>query len=343
MYRVFQSALLEQKEGRDFVLVSIVSEDGSSPRGAGSMMLVGPSGRFAGSIGGGAVEKQAKDIALQHLSDGTSGMRSFLLQNNKEENTGMICGGRISVLFSYIPAHDPIWMRLTEVLLEFGERNTEGWLLLSNDGNPPELLDESGALVFGETFMKQELLSRINCVQIEHTFAIPLPANGRAVIFGGGHIAFALAPLLKDLDFHVAIFDDRPDYAVKERFPVADLVICGDYAHIEDFITLNRHDFVVIITDGHRHDFEVECQALTKPLAYIGAIGSKAKTAEVNRKLLECGFSENDLKRLHAPIGTKIKAVTPMEIAVSIAGEMIRVRVEGRERGKVIQSICPMS
>ena len=79
------------------------------------------------------------------------------------------------------------------------------------------------------------------------------------------------------------------------------------------------------------HDFEVEEQLLRCELAYIGVIGSRKKTAAVNAKLREAGISEEQLAKVHTPIGLAIGAVTPEEIAVSIAAEMIQVRAERRK------------
>ena len=160
--------------------------------------------------------------------------------------------------------------------------------------------------------------------------SLPLPVGNRAILFGGGHIALELTPLLKRVGFRVMVFDDRPAFS-RERFPMAEQTICGDYENLEAYLTLREDDYVVMITEGHRHDFAVERQALRHPLVYIGVIGSKTKTAAAHQRLLDCGFREGDLERIHAPIGTKIKAVTPAENAVSIAGEMILVCAEHRE------------
>ena len=87
--------------------------------------------------------------------------------------------------------------------------------------------------------------------------------------------------------------------------------------HISDYLDLTPSDYVVVMTNGHTHDFDVLRQVLQNPPAYVGVIGSRRKTAFVNQKLLECGIEKDVLSRVHAPIGTAIKAVTPEEIAVS--------------------------
>ena len=100
--------------------------------------------------------------------------------------------------------------------------------------------------------------------------------------------------------------------------------------------------FVVIMTNGHEHDFQAEVQVLRGETAYVGVIGSRKKTAFVNQRLREAGIPEEKIAFVHTPVGTPIKAVTPEEIAVSIAGEMICVRAARREAAGEVHHGCPM-
>lgn len=343
MNTVFSALLRELQEKRSSMLVVIIAEDGSSPRGAGSMMLVGENGRIAGTIGGGAVEKRSEEEAQRLLAQRASGLHEYRLHQNDKEDIGMVCGGDVKVLFQFISAGAESWLTLAEDVLARLQYSQPGWLLLRLDGGQPALLDERRACEAG--VCPQETAETVPQGMALHQgfFSMPLPVGKRAILFGGGHIAMELAPLLQRVGFRIVVFDDRREFSSRERFPMAEQTICGDYEDIETYLTLQADDYIVVITEGHRHDFAVERQALAHPLAYIGAIGSKIKTAAVNQRLLDCGFREADLKRLHAPIGTKIKAVTPAEIAVSITGEMILVRAEHLEEETGLRKSCPMS
>ena len=132
------------------------------------------------------------------------------------------------------------------------------------------------------------------------------------------------------MGFRPVVFDCRPELATRTLFPTAEEVICGDFTSIKDHLTVTEEDFVVIMTNGHMHDFQVEEQILRGPFAYVGVIGSRTKTASVNQRLREAGIPEESIAQIHTPIGTAIRAVTPAEIAVSIAGEMILCRAERR-------------
>ena len=169
-----------------------------------------------------------------------------------------------------------------------------------------------------------------------------LPVAPRVLIFGGGHIAAALVPLLQTVGFRCWVFDNREEFTAKERFPQAERCITGDYLKLKDYLEITPEDYVVIMTNGHSFDLEVQDQVLRGPFAYVGVIGSVRKTASVNARLRERGVPEAAISQVHTPIGTAIKAVTPEEIAVSIAGELILARAERREaRGEQIHS-CPM-
>lgn len=148
-----------------------------------------------------------------------------------------------------------------------------------------------------------------------------------AYIFGGGHVAYALEPVLRHVDFKTVIIDDREEYANAERYPHAEkTVVVENFDRAFDRIDVDESSYLIIVTRGHRGDLQVLRQALRKPCAYLGMIGSRRKNRLLYDTLLEEGFSEEQFARVHAPIGLSIGAETPEEIAVSIAAEIIQVR-----------------
>jgi xanthine dehydrogenase accessory factor len=149
----------------------------------------------------------------------------------------------------------------------------------------------------------------------------------RLLILGGGHIALALASIGKLIDFEVVVYDDRLSFANTERFPQANQVICDGFDHLMRRLGFRTTDYVVIVTRGHRHDFTCLEAVLTAPRpAYTGMIGSKRRVAIVMGQLKEAGFDEQRLADIHAPIGLRIGALTPAEIAISILAEIIAVK-----------------
>ena len=119
MRTLFQTIKQQFLEGNDLVLVSVTASSGSTPRGAGSRMLVGKNGRISGTIGGGAVEYRAECMALDILEKKESCEHEFRLNHKDVENIGMICGGDVTAFFQYLDHNDPIIMEITETAEKF--------------------------------------------------------------------------------------------------------------------------------------------------------------------------------------------------------------------------------
>ena len=342
MNSIFAKMLYELEKNHDLMLVTIVSEAGSAPRGTGSQMLVNMDGRIMGTIGGGAVEHESEILALKLLGEKQCHLHDYVLRKNEGEDIGMACGGDVSVWFQFVDHSDSRWAELAGALLAQTNARKPGWLVQKLDGSFPVLLDENGAVQAGKPIGDAAVYQIPGCKLTKTGFSMPLPIGERAFIFGGGHIARDLAPLLHGVGFRVTVMDNRAEYADPVDFPGAERVICGDYLRLSDYVDLTEEDYVVVMTNGHSHDFDIQEQALRGKLAYIGVIGSRRKTAVVNARLREAGVPEEGIAQVHTPVGTPIKAVTPAEIAISIAGEMIYERALRREAAGERYNGCPM-
>jgi xanthine dehydrogenase accessory factor len=147
----------------------------------------------------------------------------------------------------------------------------------------------------------------------------------RMIVFGGGHIAVPLSAMASLLKFDVVIFDDRPSFANRARFPSAREVICDGFGKAGERLNIRKNDYVVIATRGHRHDEECLRDVLSGCFPrYAGMVGSRRRMAVMRRQLAEEGFSRDSLERLHAPVGLPIGAATPEEIALSILAEVVQ-------------------
>lgn len=164
------------------------------------------------------------------------------------------------------------------------------------------------------------------CGGIVDVFIEPIKPLPVLLIFGGGHISFFLAKIGKILDFYVVVIDDRSEFANAERFPEADETVAEDLVSVMKRLEINSSSFIVIVTRGHLQDARVLEWAATKPAAYIGMIGSKKKIHTIFTSLKEKGITQEQLDRVHSPIGLSIGAETPEEIAVAIMAEIIKER-----------------
>ena len=152
--------------------------------------------------------------------------------------------------------------------------------------------------------------------------------EGKPTLFicGAGHVAKEVADFAGKLDFVVKVMDDREEFACRERFADVDEVICDDFGNLENYLEDNA--YYVVVTRGHRDDYECVNTILKTKYNYLGMIGSKQKVAKTF-EMLSCslksqGRSDEILQTIHAPIGLPIGAANPGEIAISILAEIIQ-------------------
>lgn len=150
------------------------------------------------------------------------------------------------------------------------------------------------------------------------------------LVVGAGHVGRAIAKLADFLDFHVAILDDREDYASEERVPEADEVICDDFEAALGRYPIGPNTHITLVTRGHKQDELALRKCLGRGAAYLGMIGSRRRTSTVLLHMREEGFDPAELDRVRTPIGLDIGAETPEEIAVSILAEVIMLRRGGK-------------
>ena len=147
----------------------------------------------------------------------------------------------------------------------------------------------------------------------------------KLVVLGAGHVGTQVARLGKFLDFEVTVIDDRSEFADLEKLPFADHVYCHEFETVEQRFPLESHTYYVVVTRGHFADqLCVEKILNHGAYAYIGMIGSRLKVAKTMEALGEKGFSKELLRNIHAPIGLRIGARTPEEVALSIAAELVQ-------------------
>jgi len=158
-------------------------------------------------------------------------------------------------------------------------------------------------------------------------FAEPCAPRDRLIIFGAGHIAVPLAAIARSTEFDAVVVDDRPSFANPARFGETASVMCEYFAASFARLKVRESDYAVVVTRGHRHDLDCLRALLSGPEPrYVGMIGSRSRVALARERLIGEGIPADRIGRVHAPIGLPIGAVSPAEIAVSIAAELIAAR-----------------
>lgn len=171
------------------------------------------------------------------------------------------------------------------------------------------------------------------------------PVPPRLIVAGAGHVSEPVAEIGKMTGFHVTVIDDRPEFSNKERFPMADEVVCSPYVEFFKNIPVTSNTFIVLLTRGHKFDV-VSLQELLKReeaieqeqrTAYIGMIGSRRRISGVFEQLKE-EFSDHNFTNIYSPVGLDIGGQTPAEIAVSIIAEILKVK-NGRSGNSLKEKI----
>lgn len=166
----------------------------------------------------------------------------------------------------------------------------------------------------------------LTCGGTLEIFLEPILPTPVCYICGAGHVGIHLSKVATLAGFATVIVDNRAAFANRERFPEASEIYADEYERVFDQLAPNELSFIVIVTRGHKDDMRVLRWAIDTPARYIGLIGSKRKVLSIYRELEREGVAREKLLRVHAPIGIEIGALTPEEIAVSIAAEMIAIR-----------------
>jgi len=154
----------------------------------------------------------------------------------------------------------------------------------------------------------------------------PLEPAPALYLVGAGHVAYHLAQAAHTVGFRLHVIDDREKFSNAERFPDAVEVVVDSIPEWLTRAELPAHAFAVILTRGHRHDLDALRALAPKTLRYLGLIGSRAKVARIYEVLEAEGIPAEQLRRVHAPVGLNLGAITPQEIAVSILAELIGVK-----------------
>jgi len=325
------------------MLATIIQTSGSTPSGALSKMLVTGAGtRLFGTVGGGCVEGDVLQAAMELYRRSRARILRFHLNEDHPEN-GMLCGGTLDVLI------EPLGMERAELVSTLQLLRDEGKdcvlaTVLRDDGQVTGKFVLRLDAVAAETSFQNvgELVPNFSADLIEKAHrrqdAVRLPFSGgelilepiggapQLLIFGAGHVSRYLSRVASTAGFHVTVIDDRKEFANTERFPEASKTLAVEFADAFHHVTVTPLTFIVIVTRGHRCDQDILLNAINTPAKYIGMIGSKRKVLVTYEHLIDDGVSAEKLQRVHAPIGLDIGAVTAEEIAVSIVAELIYVR-----------------
>ncbi len=301
------------RAGEPVALVTVIEASGSTPRHAGARMLVREDGAIVGSVGGGKIELEIIEAA-RAVARGQAPATRF--SRHLVHDLAMCCGGRMQAWIE--PLGGARWKALDEATRR--RRARRSCVLVTSMAEPGgmDVLADDASLAARRPRLDGD------------RFYDPLRPSERVVLFGGGHVAQALAPLAAAVGFDVVVCDEEAAFASQERFPVAAaLVHSFDRQEItRELGGLGAEDHLIILTRDHAVDQQILEQWIgDDAVGYLGMIGSRGKVGRFRKRLEAKGLiDEARWQRLHAPVGLSIGAETPEEIAVAIVAELIAWR-----------------
>jgi len=317
---VLETVIREVQAGRKSALCVVVATRGSTPQGPGAMMCVDEAGHVEGTIGGGCTEAEVRRRALEMaiaapaeiannvprtpsprlpedraLTDGT--VITLTLDHDFGFDDGLICGGHMDVAVCVCSRGEHAEaLRHALDSLHGGRPATIPFVVTTADGS------------------------------VE--YRLNLEPTPKLVIAGGGHIGRHLAEMMPRFGFDVSVIDDRPEFANADRFPAPVHPVVGDIAETLAGWPIGENTYIVIVTRGHKYDEAALRAVIDSPARYLGMIGSRRKIKVIYDDLMHDGVPKEKLYRVYAPIGIAIKCVTPEEIALSIAAQLVSTRRE---------------
>jgi xanthine dehydrogenase accessory factor len=345
MRDVLRRLIESLEQNRELIFCQVVETRGSTPQKAGAVMVVDTDGGQVGTLGGGCVENEVKQIAMRQIGSSGAMVHSFVLDHDYAWNDGLICGGKMTILTEILRGPQPLaYFREIDRLLEAGNGFTELVVL-----SPDRLENSETTIPVGRRFLFEPAGSCVTSWPAGPTPAtcaamvVPLSdrprpsARGgiamlptlprvRLLIVGAGHVGQGVAALAAQADFDVWVIDDRKQYANEQRFPAAQCILVGPIASVLSSLEFTPNTFGLIVTRGHGHDQEALLHLAPTVASYVGLIGSRRKIKLILESLREAGVAESALQRVSAPVGLDIGSQTVPEIAISIVAELIARR-----------------
>jgi len=297
------------REGEDIAIATVVETWGSSPRPLGSKMLVTRSGKMAGSVSNGCIEGAVFEEAQKVLKSGTPKVAAFGVADDVAFEVGLACGGHIEVFIQPLG-------RAHRQLVDMLNRDHPATLRTNLESGEAELIEG--------TPPGSELARRDGDVFIE-----PFRRTAHLVIVGAIHIAIPLHRLAKLMGYRVTVVDARAKFATQERFPDADALIVAWPDEAMSKLLVDSSTYVVILTHDQKFDLPALRSVLKKDAGYIGAIGSRKTNQNRFDALRKEGFTEEQLARVHGPIGLDLGSRGAEETALGILAEITAVRFGG--------------
>jgi xanthine dehydrogenase accessory factor len=313
-------------EGLRAATATVVRTERSAPRDPGAVLAVSEKGEVAGSVTGGCVEPAVYEEAQAVLAGGPPRLVTYGIADDEAFEVGLPCGGTVHI---FVDALDP---KLVAPIAQAVEAERPVALAVRTTG--PAIGEKS--LVYADTPDGGEIAGKARAllargetgfvaVDGEEVFVSSFAPRPRLYVFGAIDFASALASIGRYLGYHVTVCDARAKFVTPERFPDVDELVVDWPDRFLAAAPVDERTAICVLTHDEKFDVPILKEAVKSPAGYIGAMGSRRTTERRAERLREEGITDEELARIHAPIGLKIASRSPEEVAVAIAAEIISV------------------
>lgn len=323
-------------------IATVIETWGSAPRPPGSKLVISERGGIAGSVSAGCVEGAVIIEAREVIKKGIPKILVYGVADETAWDVGLACGGTIRIFVEPGFALDDLFPLIRQHLKE-----DQPFALVSVLKGPDNLVhkklivmgqgDHEGNLVFSGQTDKFIIEKSLACLVSGKTSIIELPGDielfievypsqPKLIIIGAVHFAEPLITMAKAAGFEAILIDPRPAFANQERFPHADKLIRAWPQEVLPEMKIDSSTFVVLMTHDPKIDDPALQYVLRSPARYVGALGSQRTQQKRIERLRKAGLAEEQISKLHAPIGLDLGGNTPGEIAVSIMAEIIQIK-----------------
>jgi len=317
-------------------LASVVRRRGSLPMSATAKLLVTADGARFGTIGGGCLEAEVIERALDVCTHGVPVCTQHSLNAELAGDYGLTCGGTADVFIEPVAPDAMLAALYTEAaaVVARGERAVLATARAWPGGSPRKLLVAAQQRIGldGDALLRDAIddydAARETPLFDDDVVVEALVGAPRVVIFGAGHVGARICEAAAFAGWRVTIIDDRAEFADPQQLPWADEVLTCDFGDVHA-AAVSPTDSVVICTRGHQHDALIAAQVAPLFPRFLGMLGSRRKGALTAQALRGWGVDEDAVERIICPVGLDVGADTPAEIAVSVVAQLVASRRQG--------------
>jgi xanthine dehydrogenase accessory factor len=341
MREIFAEIETWRKEGKPVAIATNVKKDGVLLRPLGAKMAMTMSQEIAGSVTGGCIEGVVYEEAQTVIKSGAPKLLHYGITNEETPwEVGLSCGGALDVFIESLDS--PQWRALYATLKTCLDEHQSVAVatVIAGDGLGNKILiwldgrtlGSLGAVTLdadvvtwaqGQMRVQETGWKSFGAVDV---FVDVLPPPSRMIVIGAVHIAIPLVALAKTLGYHTIVIDPREAFATPERFPRVDELITAWPSDALEKLHSDEGTYIAVISHDEKLDNPALAVALKSPACYVGVLGTRKNLGKRFAALRELGVTDEQLTRLHAPIGMRLGAVSPEEIALSILAAMVAAK-----------------